>query len=70
MTRDEEAAAIAQFLASRGATRCPAAYVAPTTSGLSFEEEARRLKCLRLKAPPTGREYVQTVWRNWAPRAN
>jgi hypothetical protein len=49
MTRDEENAEIAQFLASRGATRCPAAYVAPTAAGLSCAEEARRLESLKVK---------------------
>ena len=49
VTRDEENAEIAQFLASRGATRCPAAYVAPTSTGLSCAEEVRRLASVQVK---------------------
>jgi hypothetical protein len=49
VTRDEEVAEIAQFLAARGPTRCPAAYVAPTaSSGLTLEEQARHIEQLGL----------------------
>jgi hypothetical protein len=61
VTRDAELDAIARFLRSRGATRCPAAYAAPTATGLSCAEEDRRLKQLRLKETLSGREYMQML---------
>jgi len=70
VTRDDEIDAISQFIASNGITRCPAAYVAPTATDLSRAEEGRRLKRLRLKAPPTGREYMQAIWCTRGSRAS
>jgi hypothetical protein len=61
VNRDAELDAITQFIAANGATRCPAAYVAPTATGLSRAEEARRLKRLRLKKTLSGREYMQML---------
>jgi hypothetical protein len=61
VTRDAELDAIARFLRSRGATRCPAAFVAPTNTDLSRAEESRRLKQLRLKETLSGREYMQML---------
>jgi hypothetical protein len=49
VTRDEEAAAIAQFLEGRGATKCRTAYVGPTSTSLSAAEEARRLERVEVK---------------------
>ena len=69
MNRDDELDAIAQFVAASGVTRCPAAYVAPTDTDLSRAEEGRRLKQLRLKAPPTGREVIQALWGGSGARA-
>jgi len=61
VTRDAELDAIARFLRSRGATRCQAAYAAPTATGLSHAEEGRRLKQPRLKDTLSGRDYMQML---------
>jgi hypothetical protein len=49
VTRDDENAEITQFLASRGANCCAAAYAAFTSTGLSCAEEARRLEDVKAK---------------------
>jgi hypothetical protein len=59
--RQDEIAAIERFLVSRGATCCPAAYVAPTATHLSRAEEARRLSRLQLK-PRTKEEIWRELW--------
>jgi len=61
VTRDAELRQIEQYLEFRSPTRCPVAYVAPTATGLSRAEEARRLKRLRLKETLSGREYMQML---------
>ena len=61
VTRDAEIDAIARFLRSRGATRCPVAFAAPTATDLSRAEEGRRLKQLRLKETLSGRDYMQML---------
>ena len=61
VTRDDELDAIALFLRSRGATRCPAAFAAPTATDLSRAEEGRRLQQLRLKETLSGRDYMQML---------
>jgi hypothetical protein len=60
VTRDAELDAIARFLRSRGATRCPTAFVAPTATDLSRAEEGRRLRQLPLKET-SGKEYMQML---------
>jgi hypothetical protein len=62
VTRDAEIDAIAQFIAANGATRCPAAYVAPTATDLSHTEEASRISRLKLKAPMTKLEWFRAVY--------
>ena len=62
VTRDEEIAEIDRFIAVQGVTRCPAAYIVPTSNALSQKEQARRLKRLRLKAPPTKGEMMRALW--------
>jgi len=52
-TRDEETAAIAQFLESRGATKCPSAYAAPTSTNFSAAEDARRLSSVAVAQKST-----------------
>jgi len=44
VNRDDEIAAIERFVMERGATTCPAICAAPTSSGFSVAEEARRLE--------------------------
>jgi len=56
------APAIAEFLASREATRSPAAYIAPTAGALSADEEARRISRLKLKAAPSWDESMRGLW--------
>jgi hypothetical protein len=53
MKRQDELAAIAQFLSVSQVSRCPTVYVAPTPNAVSLtaEEEARRLK--RIVLPQT-----------------
>ena len=43
MTRESELPEIEQFLAAKGATRCPTVYVHPTSTNFSAAEEAHRL---------------------------
>ena len=69
MTREAELAAIERFLASREATRYPAAYLAPTASGLPRAEETQRLARLRLKAPPSQAELIRALWASLTPRS-
>jgi hypothetical protein len=60
--RSAELAAIARFLASNGATRCPAAYVAPTATDLSRAEDARRLSRMQPKPPMTVEQKRAFHW--------
>jgi len=69
VTREAELTAIERFLAASGATRCPAAYLAPTASGLPRAQEAQRLARLRLKAPPSKAELIRALWASLAPRS-
>lgn len=46
---DDDDEAIAQFLRERGATVCPPAFVAPTTTPMTFVEEQQRLGQLTLQ---------------------
>jgi hypothetical protein len=62
VSRDEEAAAIGSFLASHGATHCPAAYALPTSTTLSRAEETQRLMSLQLK-PGLSRREIWEIWR-------
>ena len=43
MTRQSELPEIEEFLAAKGATRCPTVYVHPTSTNFSAAEEAHRL---------------------------
>jgi len=43
VTRESELPEIEQFLAPKGATRCPTVYVHPTSTNFSAAEEAHRL---------------------------
>jgi hypothetical protein len=45
----KEIAKIAQFLALRGATRCPSAYVGPTSTDLAAAEETWRLSRVKVR---------------------
>lgn len=49
MTRSEELAEIDRFLATRGVTRGPSAFAAPTTTSASIEEQAQRLRQPEIK---------------------
>jgi hypothetical protein len=62
VTREAELAAIERFLASREATRCPAAYAAPTVGALPGDEEARRISQLKLKGAPSQKEAMRALW--------
>jgi len=43
VTRESELPEIEQFLAAKGATRCPTVYVHPTSTNFSAAKEAHRL---------------------------
>jgi hypothetical protein len=61
VNRDDELAQIDRFLAEHGVVRGPAAYAAPTATDLSRAEEGRRLKRLRLRETPSGREFMRRL---------
>jgi hypothetical protein len=49
VSRETELAQIRQFLETKGATRCPTVYVAPTIANLSPAEEARRIAEVKVR---------------------
>ena len=58
MAHDDEQLAITRFLEQRGATVCPTAYVAPTSTPLTSAEEQERLRQLRLQPWLSARALV------------
>jgi hypothetical protein len=49
MTRAEEIAAQAAFLAAREPTKCPTVYAVPTVNSVTRDEARDRLKSLQLR---------------------
>lgn len=58
--RQDEIAAIESFIASRGATRVPTAYVAEVAGAMPRADEVARLSRLKIKLP-TSREFWQAI---------
>jgi hypothetical protein len=49
LSRDEELSVIERYLSTRKPTICPAAFVAPTSAGLSPAEESRRIAAIEVR---------------------
>jgi hypothetical protein len=65
MTRDAALAAVAQFLATRGATRCQPAFVCGASGALPPQQEAARIANMRVKeSSMTRRQVSQAPWRS------
>jgi hypothetical protein len=67
MTRDDELAAIAAWIAERGATRARAAYATPVRNARSPTAEAERLAAVRV-APADPREAMRALWATLGAR--